>query len=105
MVTANMNRDQIDIFNQSESYSMLRSAQKLVLNMRRPDLEYMLVNTFEDLIQKDFFTCQELLLGKSICDICLNTPKYIAQALKTWKPDEDNMFINKTSMYQLIAGD
>ena len=76
------------MFTQSETYVMLRAAQKLVLNMRRPDLEYILVNTFDDLIQKDMFTCQELLYGKSLCDICLNTPKFITKALNSWKPED-----------------
>ena len=44
-------------------------------------------------------------MGKSLCDICLNTPKYIAQALKLWKPEDECMFIKKTSLYQLMAGD
>lgn len=100
-----LNRDQIDMFNQTETYSLLRSAQKLVLNMRRPDLEYLLLNTFESLIVTDFFTCQELLFGKSLCDICLNTPKYIVQALKRWKECDKDHFLKNTNIYQLVKGD
>ena len=74
--------------------------------MRRPDLDYLLLNTFESLVLSDFFTCQELLFGKSLCDICLNTPKFIVQALETWKcsGDEDH-FIKKTNIYQLVKND
>lgn len=45
--------------------------------MRRPDMEYILLSTFEELTRTDFFISQELLMGKSIQDICLNTPKII----------------------------
>ena len=37
--------------------------------MRQPDLEYMLLNSFEYLRQEDFFIAQELLQGKSICEL------------------------------------
>ena len=49
--------------------------------MRRIDFEYLLLNTFDSLIENDFFVSQEILNGKSICDICLSTPKILKDGL------------------------
>lgn len=45
------------VFDQSETYAMLRKILENILEMRRPDLEYILLNTFESLIKTDFFNC------------------------------------------------
>ena len=50
--------------------------------MRKPDLEYVLLNSFESLSKKDFFTPQEILNGKSLCDISLSDPNKIKEGLE-----------------------
>lgn len=65
----------------------------------------MLTNSFDDLVREDFFTSQEILFGKSICDICLNTPKYISQGLSDFKREDDDEFVRKTFLYQLVKDD
>lgn len=62
---------QKNLFDQFETYSILRGLQQMVLEMRRPDLEYILLNTFENQKKNDFFKCQEILHGKTFCDICV----------------------------------
>lgn len=52
--------------------------------MRKPDLEYVLLNSFDSLLKLDFFTPQEILFGKSLCDICLSDPNKIKQGLETF---------------------
>ena len=44
------------------------------MGMRIPDLKYIVMNNFEDLKKRDFFQCQEILEGKSLCDICITDP-------------------------------
>ena len=61
VVSARMRMDQIDMFDMSESYALLRKAITLLLEMRRPDLEYLLLNSFESLTRTDFFIAQEVL--------------------------------------------
>ena len=60
--------------NRSEAYSVLKRALDIMLSMRIPDLEYLVLNSFDELKRTDFFRPQEILLGKSICDICLTEP-------------------------------
>ena len=57
--------------------------------MRKPDLEYVLLNSFKKLLKIDFFTPQEILYGKSICDICLTDPKNIQEALQNYNKDDE----------------
>ena len=56
--------------------------QEILLAMRKPDLEYVLLNSFESLSKKDFFTPQEILNGKSLCDISLSDPNKIKEGLE-----------------------
>lgn len=93
------------IFDQTETYAMLRKILENILEMRRPDLEYILLNTFESLIKTDFFNCQEILNGKSLCDICLGTPKMVQQALTYFLEQDQEAFIDKTLVAPLIRGD
>jgi len=44
------------------------------------------------MVKDKFFISQELLLGKSMCDLCLSEPKKIRAALETWKDDYDEKF-------------
>lgn len=50
--------------------------------MKTIDLAYIALNSFMMLKRKYFFQPQQLLEGKSICDICLNDPKAIEYGLK-----------------------
>lgn len=64
---------------------VLRKATDAMLGMKRPDLNYISLNNFEDMKANDFFQCQELLGGKSICDISLNDPYSISIAVERWE--------------------
>lgn len=63
-----------NVLNRSEAYSVLKWSLDTMMSMRIPDLEYLALNSFEELKRTDFFRPQEILLGKSICDICLTEP-------------------------------
>ena len=84
-----MNENILDIklFNQYETYSILRGLTQMILEMRRPDLEYILLNTFENQKKNDFFKTQEILHGKSFCDICISDPRSIKEALFNYQKD------------------
>ena len=43
-------------FDQYESYTILRGATEIILRMRKPSLDYMLMNTFDSLKKSDFFS-------------------------------------------------
>lgn len=58
-------------FDRHEAYTILKQSLDTMMIMRIPDLEYVALNSFADLKRKDFFRPQEILLGRSICDICL----------------------------------
>jgi hypothetical protein len=42
------------------------------MGMRIPDLSYIVLNSFKNLQQQDFFKSQALLLGKTIADMSLS---------------------------------
>ena len=90
-------------FDQSESYIILRGATEIILRMRKPSLEYILMNTFESLKKNDFFSSQEILKGQSICDICLSEPVVIKFALKYY--DADKQDIRNSVIHELTKGD
>ena len=66
-----------NMFNRQESFYILKHALDTMMSMRIPDLEYLALHSFGELKLKDFFRPQEILLGKSICDICLTEPESI----------------------------
>ena len=43
---------------------------------------FVLTDDFDKLMREEFYQAQEVLQGKTICDICLNFPKEIAQGLR-----------------------
>lgn len=47
------------------------------MRQRIPDLEYIVLNSFEDLKRKDFFRSQLILQGKSLCDICITDQRAV----------------------------
>lgn len=71
--------------------------------MRKPSLDYMLMNTFDSLKKNDFFSCQEILKGQSLCDICLSDPLSIKFALKYYEPSKFD--IKDSIIYELAKGD
>jgi hypothetical protein len=90
-------------FDQSESYTLLRGATDIILRMRKPSLDFMLMNTFISLKKSDFFSSQEILKGQSICDICLSDPESIKYALKYY--DADKLDIKNSVIHELAKGD
>lgn len=58
------------------------------------------------MVKQHFFTTSEVLLGKSMCDLCLNDPKRIQKALS----DYDNLHSEKfdvegTILYDIVEND
>lgn len=45
-----------NILDKRETQAILSQEQDIILNMRRPDLEYVVLHSFEQLLKKDFFT-------------------------------------------------
>ena len=81
----------MDIFDASEAYKVLKQIQLILLGMRIPDLGFITLNDFNDIKKSDFFRTQELMMGKSIMDICLSDPDTIKDALIDFDPDNDNL--------------
>ena len=81
IISAKIREEVIEKFTMPEVYTILRSVQENIIEMRRPDLHYLLMNTFDTLKKNDFFVLQEVLDGRSICDICLSDTKTIKEAL------------------------
>ena len=71
--------------------------------MRVPDLEYIVMNTFEDIKKRDFFQTQEILQGKTICDISLSDPKAVKEALNTHLLLKEEDKCSKQSILQFIT--
>lgn len=59
-----------------------------MLRMRIPDLESLVLNSFEDLKKKDFFRSQHLLQGKSLCDICITDQNSVRKAAQIDMTDD-----------------
>lgn len=64
---------------------ILRRATDRAMSMRVPNLNYILLNNFEDIKANHFFQSQELLKGKSMCDICLNDSYSVIVAVDKWE--------------------
>lgn len=64
-----------------------------------PDLKYVFLNSYEDLLSQNFFQSQELLEGKSLCDIAINDYQIVcdncALALQKKSKVETNTLLNK----------
>lgn len=63
-----------DIFKNIEAYYLLQMATKLISNMKLPDLGNLVLNSYDDISKREFFIKQEILHGKSFCDISINEP-------------------------------
>ena len=66
----------------NESYYLLNKIQKKLLSMQLAKFEYFVLNDdFDQLMREEFFQAQEVLEGKTICDLCLNFPREIGLGL------------------------
>lgn len=45
----------MDLFDRSEASQILANTINLLLGMRQPDLQYIILNSFEDIKEKCFF--------------------------------------------------
>ena len=66
---------------------MLSIAQDLMMRMKIPDLEYLVLNSFDEIRRKDFFMTQEILQGKSISDISLSSAESWIEALHRFRQE------------------
>lgn len=74
-----------------------------IMSMRMPDLEYMVMNTFDDIKDKDFFQQQEILQGKSICEISLTDPRAVVEALEKWQDKPEVSKLSRNSLFEQIV--
>lgn len=91
---------ELNLFERSEAYQVLRDAQTLLMGMRIPDLSYIVLNSFKNLQQQDFFKSQALLLGKTIADMSLSDAESMQDALGKW---ETQKLGDNGSMIEMIA--
>ena len=54
---------------------------KMIWQMRIPDLKLLVQNSYEIQKKEEFFMQQEVLLGKSICDLNLENAEEVEKAL------------------------
>jgi hypothetical protein len=88
----------------SEAYYILNKIQKKIMSMQLAKFEYFVLNDdFEQLMRDEFFQAQEVLQGKTICDICLRLPKEIAKGLQI--EEEKFSKIEGSLIYDVCQGD
>lgn len=58
--------------------------------MRIPDLQYLVLNRFEDLAKQSYFQAQELLQCKSICDISLGDSESIIEGVMNYTENDES---------------
>ena len=75
------------------------------MRQRIPDLEYIVLNSFEDLKDKDFFRSQLILQGKSICDICITDQKAVRKATSVEVDGKAYTTLKGSIIEQVIQGD
>ena len=73
-----------NIFENMESISILTAINKITAGIKIADLRYIMLNNFESMKVNHFFTNQEIMLGKSFSDICLNDADTIATAIERY---------------------
>ena len=62
---------------------VVRNLINLYLQMRRPDMMHLLSQNFRTITKNDFFTIQETIAGKNMCDLCITDHNMIRQALNS----------------------
>jgi len=66
----------------NEAYYLLNKVQKKLLSMQLAKFEYFVLNDdFDQLMREEFFQQQEVLEGKTLCELCLNFPKEVGLGL------------------------
>lgn len=72
----------------------------------------MLLRSFDSILKKDFFTPQEILYGKSLCDICLSDHSKIKKGLRLLKDSFDDSLesvetfsFERSVVYDLLEND
>lgn len=76
-----------DTFTHDEAHFVLKQGINNILTMRLYNLDYLLLNHFDEMSEKMFFQPHEVLLGKSICDISLNDPVTVQKVLESRESD------------------
>ena len=71
----------------AQAYEVLSIAQDLMMRMKIPNLEYLVLNSFDEIRKKDFFMTQEILQGKSISDISLSSAESWIEALSRFRQE------------------
>ena len=94
---------QKQIFNRSQAYEVVTLCQQLMMRMKIPDLEYLVLNSYDDIRKKDFFMAQEILQGKMIGDICLSSAESWIEALTQFRQEWQE--IKGCIVEQVIDGD
>jgi len=59
-------------FTPVENQDFINKFSNKLLTMRIPDLKVLILGNYQQQKEKEFFLKQEILLGKSICDLNLN---------------------------------
>lgn len=91
------------ILNMEESMIVLRNMQNMYLQLRKPNFSFILKNDYNKMIANNFFSTQEILLGKSMCDICLGDPKKIGEALLAASENTSEKFeIQGTILWDIL---
>ena len=101
--TLNKNVIQKSIFENIETNGILQDMIKLTTNMIVADLKYLILNSFDDVKEKDFFSKQELLYGKSIFDISIRNDDDVQYALKNL--DKHNQVPQESMISIICRGD
>ena len=73
-----------------------------MLGMRTPDLGFITLNNFIDIKKSDYFRPQELLITKSIMDICLSDTESVIEALDNYDMSNDDL---TGSIVQILCKD
>ena len=79
VISAKINDDLMaqDIFTMHESVKILEYTLQLACSLKVPDMQYIILNTFEMFKNNQFFVNQALLKGQSLCDICIGDQKAV----------------------------
>lgn len=96
---------ELNKFDRSEAITCLNIVQELMLRLRIPDLGYLVLNSFEDLKNKDFFQSQKILQGKSLCDICITDQKSIRKGISEDIDPNEIQILHGSVIENIIAGD
>ena len=72
-------------FEKNEVFKILRKTWHAMIGLKPPDLQYIILNAFDGLQRQFFFQPQEILFGKSFCDISLSDPESVSAALASFK--------------------